>query len=1470
MSKYNFENVMYGNGEFRKEFEDYVHETFSNSTAVLDMDSEESKKDGVATVDTYAAYYMFRSEKGDLSEEEKDKIDSMMSLNEQENPEEYRAERDALANAYWGKNYEDLPLDKQFFVKAAHLMSANHHVSVEDITKRHEEDLMRQIEEEEKAKAAREAAEAEARAKATTVFNNKEAVYEGFRKLADNQYGEAPKEEIEEFIKNKNAYITGHPEERDEVEGRLGEMLNSTEDQIYGSDVYQISDSFREQYKALNELMAIETFDEEITQENIAKPVNSDDRDNDGSEDNGGKGDDGILNVGVIPGSRGNEKPGNDGNGDGGSFGIGGTGDNGGDDKADEKEEYMLGRIRSAYSDCNEQWIRWEKLSALKSMGVVKEEIPPMGDVEATVDLMLKYEPNLSKKEAQEMTARVTEKIVSDDQLLESAPPSVLASMYTDFSEEAKNEKDEEKRNAVYAKLNRVAVRIDDLTAMVAKERELYFADVTNIADVYDGYNKMFAARYNDLLDEASNGTTDEAKVSAGEKLQQQQEAARYVSSRMDEYDHTYSLDGISAEKADDLDKRFDQMREAMSGVEITPETAQLVANFKFLNREYSALDNEQRASLQEKFPEKDFSAIESYDKLNSDELKHLSDNNLLPKAEPQFVDQDGNQSDKWSEGAKVIPGSKLDKAITAAKQSVMLQNLGTDTEITPEFLQQELCAQLPKTLYSLHVTDLVSQGAVERVDQFTNPVYLERFMQDLGNLDKTMAIGPHSFDAGLDNIVNQTGGYAQRLSQRLSKDSSGHDVAKPNLNVTTKLFEPIQSIDKNAKDRLTTTQTGKQGYFKNLAKTFVSAATMSAVMRVVGTAAQSATGVAWAGAGIGSVIGIATTAYQITQWNKQRKDAGLDTSFKSFVKDRRMMMTLGTTALGCVATGLMAVPGLQPAALVVGGAAMAVGAANGAITAYQAARASGEGKWKSCMKALGIVGAAGLGAFTGMKVADAGINAYNKYNPDNEIFQHKKEVKISDGTEGKQETVIDRDALEADSKRYNEQYNISDRVHHGMSHDDYMKAVDNYNAAHPDAPITNPDELLKHAYNAQNGRVYGPGYVAEHGLDPDVVNKVGHLISPDGSINPDAVKAWNGSDLWRQSGLQNFVQRVHESVDLRPDLYPNRTPESTYSDPNMPTKTIETPGTDPVYATKIIPNDRPLGFAMVGVLGNLVTKVKKLKNPIGSLLDAVKTIGKKTKPQTKIPPKGPENPPIPPVVDKPKGPENPPIPPVVDKPKDPKEDDKEIRRLLNEEYQILTGINPTRQDPAKKTSEGNVADPMANQAYVDYCKRVEAERVADGGKPMLEYLQGRRQDLDKAVGANLASYLSSSRARLDANIWDPTGYNQATQKAYEDKQMGRKPSKEATPDPIKIPSTEKVKAEYLRDRPTSRIVAVIRQEFNRSDNGSSAGGEGKFSFKQFIGKAKEFLTSSKENVDRDATKAPVRRIEGKKTDRSL
>ncbi len=893
----------------------------------------------------------------------------------------------------------------------------------------------------------------------------------------------------------------------------------------------------------------------------------------------------------------------------------GGQSNNGGDGDGQDNTTNLddMKRIRSDYSDCNEQWIRWERLAALKAMGVVKEDLPQMLDVVATIDLMQKYESSLSEKQEKEMTARVTNKILSDDNLFELVPPSILSSMYEDFKEVVNKEKDKEKRLIAEKKLKKISDRMDGLAEMVAKNQVLYFADPTNIADVYKGYNEMFAARYNDLMDDAVNGATDEEKTSASTKLKYHQDMLQIATNKMNEYDSTYNLENISAENAEALDKRFDEMRQAIEGVEISPETAKLVANFKFLDREYFSLDLEQLQVLQDRFPNKDFSAIKTYDMLNSAETSWLEEKGLMPHAEPQFIDKNGNVSDKWTEGSKVIPGSKLDKAILAAKQSVMLSKLGTDDEITPELLQKELDAQLPKTLYALHVVDSVIQGALENPDQYTNPEYLNKFINDLSNAERPMAIGPISFEAGIDNIVNQTGGYAERLADRLGFDKDGNKVENPNINVATKLFEPIESIDKNAKDRIAMKASGKQGYWKNVGKTFISSATMSCAMRLVGTAAQSVSGLTWAAPAVSSVIGVGLTLYQIKKWNKERQKAGLGTGFKDFMKDRRMLMTVATTTLGCAATACMAFPGAQPVGIVLGGAAMVIGATNGAVTAYKAARASGESKWKSAWKALGVVGASALGALMGKVTADTAIDAYNKYDPDNKIFQHEKldkvyKIKESDGTSDTRETVIDRDALEADSKRYNEQYNISDRVHHGMNHDEYMNAVNDYNKAHPESPITNPDELLKGAYNSQHGRVYGPGYVAEHGLDPNVVKAVGNLINSDGTINPDAVKAWNNSDLWRQSGLNNFVQSVNEPVELRPDLYPNRNPESTYSGTNMPTKEVVTSGTEPTYRYEphyvSVDNDRPLGFAMVGVLGEDVTKKKTLKERIGSLFD--------------------------------------------------------------------------------------------------------------------------------------------------------------------------------------------------------------------------------------------------------------------------
>ena len=1392
------------------EFKDFIRDKYG----ITDVSQ-------IADIEQTALLMSFKSHANDLSDADISFLEEIRKSNNKEDME-------ALADAELGtaKDFDQLSIDAQIYISVKNYEAKDKGVSIEQIR----EDLKKRDLENIK----KEKENTDLHADSQEEFEDKDKLYDAFHKLATEVQnggigegaGQVKPDEISDFIIQKEHYIEAHPEEKEEVNAQLGKFLNNEDQEkmFYGSELYTVDDKFRDAYKTAEKdyLDILLNRDHEDTNtgndDNTPPPpppsAQTKEEDTDtiavgGMTNEGDRTKEKDPPLNVTPGGNGN---GNDGNDNGGK-------DNGDKDNGEqEMEEVGKARIRSAYSDANEQWLDYLKLSTMKEMGVFDEEVPAIDDIEGTIDMMHKYEPKLSEAQVAELNDKVTDKILNDGALFELTPPTVLAEMYEGFKQKAVNAQDEETRNDAATKLDKVAKRIDDLTAMVATEKDLYFADVTNIADTKRGYDRMFAVRYPDLMDAATNGETDDIKTDASNKLQDMQTARGVVDSKMAAYDELWNLNSITAEKADDVDKRFEDIRKKMEGIEIDDETAKLVSNFKFLNHDAAALDAEQLAALQEQFPDRDFSKTDSYSKLAADEMQALQAGNLLPQPEPQFVDADGNQSHEWSEGAKVIPGSKLDKAITAAKQTVLLQNLGTSDEITPEFLQKEVSEQLPKTLYSLHVVDQANRGIAEKPDQFTNLSYFDDFRRNLGNIERPMAIGPTSYDAGLDNIVNQTGGYADRLVDRLKYDKDGKEVENPNLKVTTKLFEPIQSIDKRAKDRVVSDDKaqGKQHYFRNLAKTALSAFTISAAMRVVGTAAQSVTGLAWMAGGLSAAVGVATTSMQIIAWNKQRKAAGKETGFKAMCKDRRMLMTMGTTALGVAAVTCMAVPGLQGVGAVLGGASMIMGGTNSAMTAYKAARDSGDSKIKSLLKASGMLLAAGLGAWGGRAAADAGINYYNQHNPDNNIFRHKEERITDPGTPDEKRTVVDRDALEADSKRYNEQYNISDRVHHGMSHDDYIKAVEQYNSTHPDNPIINPDEMLKHAYNAQGGRVYGPGYIQEHGLDPDVVSKVGHLINTDGTINDDAVRAFQGSDLWKQSGLQNFVYRVGEDVELRPDLYPTRTPESTYSDTMMPMKDEIIPGRDPTIGQVPVDNIRPEGVAMFGVLGNIVTFGKKLKDRVGSLKDKVVGIFKpRPRPEpnpTPIPNPTPKPEPKP----KPK-----PQPEKVDITKD----------MIMDEYQIIYGDNPRvkegKVDGKNKRVEAN---PDENKQYKDYEKRVMEEYAADGkGKTLEEFLGERRNNYKKAVTDNLSAYLGSAEA----------------QKAHKDV---------LSKDGI-IPDTKKMTIEFMKNPVTHPITAVTRQNFHESKVGEPS----KWTFGGFIKHAIGYLQRSSENKNlRDETKTTV------------
>ncbi|MBR6355579.1 MAG: hypothetical protein IKR92_01875, partial [Alphaproteobacteria bacterium] len=260
------------------------------------------------------------------------------------------------------------------------------------------------------------------------------------------------------------------------------------------------------------------------------------------------------------------------------------------------------------------------------------------------------------------------------------------------------------------------------------------------------------------------------------------------------------------------------------------------------------------------------------------------------------------------------------------------------------------------------------------------------------------------------------------------------------------------------------------------------------------------------------------------------------------------------------------------------------------------------------------------------------------------------------------------------------------------------------------------------------------------------------------------------------------------------------------------------------------------------------------------------------------------DNPPV--VID------NPPV--VIDNPPviHPK---PEEHQLLIEEYWMIHGYNPAAREMKDKNGKplkdenGHIQkmeiNPMAFDAgYKAYVQNVEKERVAKGGKPLLEFLQERRAEMDKVIKDQTASYLGGHNARLNADILDPVGYKQVLKKQAELKAEGKSMSKDEVDKAILWPTPKELTDNFTEHRPTSKLCKIIRDSFWRKDNKvdiknpkqrSTVEMDAKdaksnieiigpnkkvFSFYDFIASAKDTLVRTTKETERDVTKAPRRR----------
>lgn len=948
-------------------------------------------------------------------------------------------------------------------------------------------------------------------------------------------------------------------------------------------------------------------------------------------------------------------------------------------------------RERSDNSDENEFLMDKTKLKTYLDMGIINEEIYNSGiqHPTAAIEKINEVRP-LNEEETARFDEIMLDNILQQEGLLELTPPSVLAEQYekTQASKAQKLEADKEADvTQEDNKLLALETRMLELSNDFYNEQKLFYADVTNTGDTYDGYMKMTETLEKYVLEPEQ----DEAKkAQLKEVLDTNKESLNVM---INDYDSGWNLENATPERAGEIDQRLDSVNSMLDNVVIDEETLSLVSNFKFMTN---------------------------------------------GEVEKPFVNEQGEKSDTYTPGATIDPESKLATVVRIAKQNAMQSTIAGTEEITQESLNKEVSEQLGAALYSFNVGDRVVQGELEDPHAFTDETKRQAFLDSLANTSEPKYLSEEGFDAGVDSSINQSAAYASRLNKKLGKDNQ----------VAVKVLEPLKDLDKRAADRTTDKKISKKeariAMAKRGLKGAVSAFLVSGAVTVAATATATDASLTAAtmgmnkiaGAAIGTGLAITAAAMSIRKWRKQRKAEGKPRGLMSMLKDPRLASTLATTALGGAALGFAAT-GNPGVAMACGGAAMAIGAGSNAVFTAKDARKMGLSKAEAI--GWGVVNAAATVAagFGGRAAANYGIDLYNQHNPENTTFQHEEKIGSHEEqyTEQGTRTVIDYGALNENAEEFLQNNWYKDHPELLQQRIDALTAAGVENPHHAlliahDAGMRAPDNMQMWDGSTSHGNhtVLTPAWAEQNGVNPDSVDAFKHLFNNDGSVNTDAINAYK--EVAPHVGENNFVSRIEDRPVIR-ELYGDR--ESTYdNDHKLPMKeeTYDITKTRTVDDYGMVRNDNGnVGVGMIGMLASPFKAAKKLKARVGSLLDKI------------VKPKKKELPPavnVTPVVPPKKEEEKPVVAPVVIN--ETKEEPVVIHEVKEEPVVAPTVIHEVKEDPNKQLliDEYKIVHGIApdDKELDRYLKLVEAEQQKDPEAPkdMTEYLEKRKESFNETL----------------------------------------------------------------------------------------------------------------------------------------
>ena len=887
--------------------------------------------------------------------------------------------------------------------------------------------------------------------------------------------------------------------------------------------------------------------------------------------------------------------------------------------EAQERNRATTNRIYSLNSDANQMKFDVITLGVYQAMGLVNANLDANNMTPSQIATEIDR-VKLTDEQKTEYAARFVDATLSDMSLFESVPPSVLADAYSATRTAIAGATDEQTRAALAQRFATLASRIDSLIENFSAQINYWYVNPTNIVDVNDGYNKMFDVRQPDLaVSPNQNQATQEYNKRINDKINDSRER---LAAAIKEYDELYHLTQINPDNAEELKQRWIDLKTRLAGVEVTPETLAVAAKY------------------------------------------HFKDENGNPI--PQFLDENNQPSLEYRDGYKLDPNGRLAQVLNLSRNDVVMENVADlGTKVEDMNLSDMLNDEVPWTFSEISVPDEVTQGVAQAPTRMQDEAYVQRFWDDI----KTNggSISDAGYQAALDAHVNNAAGFATRLGNKVGTDKD----------VVYMPFEAVQDIDKLASTR--TEKEGaegrkkKVGFFKRMAKNFGMAAVVSAGLTFIG----KATGIAWAGAAVGTTIGVGNMIYQGLKWRNEQKKAGKPHGIKDFFSDKRNWGPAIASGLGIAATISMAT-GNPELAMGFGLGAVAAGTGSSAAMVYKDAINAGYSRGQALAGAIGVGASGILGAWAG-NAAMNGIVNYVNNNTDSTLFKHgetvqtsHEETRTTQHTEYETSTVRQyADGVIDSNERLMLEHNwetqasydarIDGLMDAGLSHDDAVRyllafhdATDhNLGPGYFDSIGMSAENLsaLRNSINGTEINLTPESLAAFEHFNPHIsaINQVGYVPGApvDFQLPPNAMYDANGVLV---QGNELYTTYANHSTPIYNDVTIT-TPVTVYG-----TETVLVPGTETIFT----PNELafPAGIGTFGIYEPRVVPdnyVTRLRERAGALADRIEdNPGRQFPHLPQIDPYQ-EDEPTPDPID--------PVDPVVD----PDDDDKKKKRKRKE-----------------------------------------------------------------------------------------------------------------------------------------------------------------------------------------------------------